>query len=434
MTITDGSAAETKVGETPNPGMVTLTRSGGDNSKVETVSYSLAGTATNGVDYSSLSGSATFAAGQTSINIPISIIDDNAVEGSEALVISLISSSNYNLGNSVSGTINIADNDELQQWIRQYTTPNFAESVRDLAVDTNGNTYTVGSARNTTTQQVQPLLIKYDSQGNLQWSRQAGDGKVILLFSVTTDNFGNIYATGVGSSSGDQLLKYDSNGNLLWSKSIPRYKAIDTDLWGNIYIGTLNGGVAKYNSSGNLLWQTTSWSTETSSITVDANGNVYAAGYDNQAFLVKYDANGNQLWFRQWTGTSPNDIAADNVGNLYLGGSSSLGGGWISKYDASGNQIWSKNRSNESFYLSNSIKTIEVDSQGGLLINSNGTILGTNSNGDFTLATTITSPSVKIASTQSIASGLNGMVYVAGITEALNSMGEQDIWVARFKP
>ncbi len=430
LTVTEGSAAEAKVGETPNPGRVTLTRSDGDNSKAETVSYSLSGTATNGVDYSNLSGSVTFAAGQSSVDIPIDIIDDNDVEGAETVTISLLGDSNYNLGNSVDGTITIADNDDLQQWIQQNITSDFAEYVKDLAVDTNGNTYTVGYAMDSTGQQVQPILVKYDSQGNLQWSRQGGDGKSLIFYSVTTDSLGNIYATSVADN---QLFKYDSLGNLLWSQPISSYKAIDVDSLGNIYTGAFNGGVAKYNSSGDLLWQSSSWSTETTSVTVDADGNVYATGYDNQSFLVKYDANGTQVWLRQWTDTGADDIAVDNTGNLYLAGLNFAGGGSVTKYDPDGNQIWSKNQTSEP-YLSQSIQTIEISPSGQLLLNRNGAIFMMNENGDITFATIINSPSVKISSTKSIALGPNGMIYVAGETESISSIGEQDIWVARFNP
>lgn len=111
IATTDGSAAETKAGETPNPGKVTLTRSGGDNSKAETVYYTLSGTASNGVDYSGLSGTATFVAGQTSLDISINIVDDAIVEGTETLSISLMGNSKYSLGASTISTISIADND-----------------------------------------------------------------------------------------------------------------------------------------------------------------------------------------------------------------------------------------------------------------------------------------------------------------------------------
>ncbi|MCT7974351.1 S8 family serine peptidase, partial [Laspinema olomoucense] len=52
----DTSGWERNVGETPDDGQFYVYRSGGDNSKAETVYYSVSGSATNGSDYSYLSG------------------------------------------------------------------------------------------------------------------------------------------------------------------------------------------------------------------------------------------------------------------------------------------------------------------------------------------------------------------------------------------
>ena len=54
------------------------------------VAITLLGTAAaNGVDYTVLSGTVTIPAGATSVNIPVAITDDNIVEGSETLVLTL---------------------------------------------------------------------------------------------------------------------------------------------------------------------------------------------------------------------------------------------------------------------------------------------------------------------------------------------------------
>ena len=100
--------------------------------------------------------------------------------------------------------------------------------------------------------------------------------------------------------------------------------------------------------------------------TVDADGNVYVAGYTDgtlpgqtgsgsqDAFVRKYDADGNELWTRQF-GT-PNDdrtygISADTSGVYVTGGTSGTlpgqtsSGNWdafVRKYDADGNELWTR--------------------------------------------------------------------------------------------
>lgn len=445
MTVTDESAAETKVGETPNPGRITLTRSGGDNSKAETVSYSLSGTATNGVDYSNLTGSVTFAAGQTTVDIPINIIDDNDVEGDETVTISLIGNSNYNLGTSVDGTITIADNDlpGSVQWINQFGT-SVADAARDITVDINGNAYVVGLT-------VNPFLVtkgvflKYDAKGNLQWTRELSG----VLSRIIADDFGNIYATGkVDQNVGFQLLKYDADGNILWSRLIS-YTAITTDELGNIYAIPDTGGVAKYDSLGNLIWESSKlFLGNINSLSVDTEGNCYATGshYDDvtqkyNPFLVKYDNLGNQIWLRQWESSTSElalTIAVDNINSLFIGGLSSDiqdGHQWLTKYDSNGNQVWRKtNLTNEI----GAIGTIKIDFQENLVLginNWNNTVIKLDGNGNVLWSNNISSPGNGVVQSLDLTS--IGEVYLVGDTPGSTggiNAGETDIWIAKLNP
>ncbi len=63
-----------------------------------TVYFVLGGTATNGVDYRTLSGSVTIPARAVSATIRIDPIDDNVLEGFETVIVRLVSSSDYWLG------------------------------------------------------------------------------------------------------------------------------------------------------------------------------------------------------------------------------------------------------------------------------------------------------------------------------------------------
>jgi murein DD-endopeptidase MepM/ murein hydrolase activator NlpD len=109
LTTTDSSAAETTSGQTANPGQFTVTRTGVTTNPL-LVYYTTGGTATKGTDYQNIIGSVTIPAGSTTATIPINVIDDTLVEGSETAIVNLSTNTNYNLG-TTSGTVTIADND-----------------------------------------------------------------------------------------------------------------------------------------------------------------------------------------------------------------------------------------------------------------------------------------------------------------------------------
>ncbi|MFM6419320.1 MAG: Calx-beta domain-containing protein, partial [Planktothrix sp.] len=109
LSVTDASAAETTSGQTANPGRFTVTRTGITTNPL-TVYYTTGGTAIKGTDYQNLLGSVTIPAGLTTATIPINVIDDTLVEGSETAIVNLSTNTNYNLG-TTSGTVTIADND-----------------------------------------------------------------------------------------------------------------------------------------------------------------------------------------------------------------------------------------------------------------------------------------------------------------------------------
>ena len=80
-----------------------------------TLSYSVAGTATAGSDNDFTiqgSGSLTIAAGETSANIPVAIIDDNVDDDNETVILTLIDDTGYKLGTTTVHTLTITDNDE----------------------------------------------------------------------------------------------------------------------------------------------------------------------------------------------------------------------------------------------------------------------------------------------------------------------------------
>ena len=85
----------------------------GDFSNVEAldIRFSIGGTATNSTDYSVINSTATIPAGEDSVTVPISVIDDAIAEGIKTVILTLLGDPAYVIGQKDSGTVNIADNE-----------------------------------------------------------------------------------------------------------------------------------------------------------------------------------------------------------------------------------------------------------------------------------------------------------------------------------
>ncbi len=103
--ITEGSAIS---------GLFTISRTG-DTTNPLTVNFTTGGTATSGNDYLTPASFATnsieIPAGQSSVTIGISAIDDTIIEAVENVSVTLGTSVNYSVGSSNTATVTINDND-----------------------------------------------------------------------------------------------------------------------------------------------------------------------------------------------------------------------------------------------------------------------------------------------------------------------------------
>ena len=213
----------------------------------------------------------------------------------------------------------------------------------------------------------------------LEEIEQLGTAGIDFSVGVATDNSDGVYLTGRSADS-TWVTKYDSNGNQQWLEQSPSTGDIDTDNFGNVYVGGGQGDVTitKYDSEGNQQW-TQSLGTITLDnsfkLDVDDSGNVYLTGYtlgnlggpnaneftagripipSTDAWIVKYDSEGNQQWLKQF-GSGDYDetfaIATDSKGSVYtsgwtfgdLGGTNAGGYDvWVAKHDSDGSQQWLK--------------------------------------------------------------------------------------------
>jgi len=196
-------------------------------------------------------------------------------------------------------------------WSQSYNSPaNNNDIAYGVAVDASGNVIVAGYEKRTDLGQAEDWLIrKYDSGGNLQWSRTYNSpaNSIDIARSVSVDSTGNVYVAGyiknsvISNDYNWLVLKYDTSGNLIWSRS--------------------------YNSLGN-------GEGKAYSVAVDSSGGVYVAGYEDRSdigqdwnwLIRKYDSNGNLHWSESYN--DPADgwdiaegVAVDGSGNVIVAGS-----------------------------------------------------------------------------------------------------------------
>ena len=106
------------------------------------------------------------------------------------------------------------------------------DSAQGLSIDSQGNLYLAGYTSgdlegNGNAGGQDLVLVKYNSNGDRQWTRQLGSSGDDVAFASAADSKGNVYAAGYteGGLDGNThkgdfdffLVKYDSNGEKLWS-------------------------------------------------------------------------------------------------------------------------------------------------------------------------------------------------------------------------
>jgi len=284
-------------------------------------------------------------------------------------------------------------------WTKQFGTSNQYESQvgYGVAVDSSGNVFVTGSTEggldgNSNAGGTDLFLIKFDNNGDRQWTRQYGTGGTDIGYDVALDSTGNAYVT--GPANGKLLLaKYDTDGNRQWlqqyaSSSTTNYTndvtplAITLDQSGNIFVagkiwGNFEGFsdlgasdlfVIKFDSNGTRIWtqQVGSGSyDEAHGIEADANGSVTITGFtqgsldgsitgfNSEIILIKFDNNGNQIFLKQRKNPGSNKSAYANdlklaPDSIYVTGSYDNNVLTV-KYDNNGNELWAKELgSNES--------------------------------------------------------------------------------------
>jgi N-acetylneuraminic acid mutarotase len=109
-TVTISANDPTASEDGPSSGQLTITRTG-DTTNPLSVNYVVTGSATSVDDYSTIFTSEIIPAGQASVVVNVNPVDDDLVEGSETVIVTLAADSAYTVGGANQGTVTIADND-----------------------------------------------------------------------------------------------------------------------------------------------------------------------------------------------------------------------------------------------------------------------------------------------------------------------------------
>lgn len=153
------------------------------------------------------------------------------------------------------------------------------------------------------------FLIKYDSNGVKKFTKQFGSSMIDYPFEIKIDMFNYIYITGYSYGNFDNnsnlgsddiiLIKFDNNGEKQWSKQEGTNNkdvanSLDFDNSGNVYItgytkGSLDGNiysgnedifVSKFTQSGQKVW------TKQFGTSLYDSGNAIAIGNNNSIYIT----------------------------------------------------------------------------------------------------------------------------------------------------
>jgi len=235
----------------------------------------------------------------------------------------------------------------------QLATHDFANGV---VTDSSGNVYVTGGTKggldgNTSAGNTDLFVLKYNSSGTKQWTKQLGSSGRDSANAIAIDSSGNLYVAGItyggldwNTNSGANdlfVVKYNSSGTKQWTEQLgtpssDAANAVATDSSGNVYVAGVTYGVlgdknrgnsdlfvVKYNSSGTKQWTKqlgTSSTDLANGVATDPSGNVYVTGGtyggldgntnagNSDLFVVKYNSSGTKQWTKQ-LGTSSEDRA-----------------------------------------------------------------------------------------------------------------------------
>ena len=309
----------------------------------------------------------------------------------------------------------------IPQWTRQIGST-ADDDILSLSLESSAFLFVGGYTRGQLPKQqsagrTDGFLAKFSVEGEQLWMKQIGTEKYDQVTAVLADSRRAVYVGGSteGKLEGETIegqgdsfvVKYNSLGDVIWGKQFgtrSSLRALATDQLGNLLVcgqtsNSIDGGeqqdggkievfVAKFDPHGNQLWIRQLRGAEiaySESLCVDAQGDIYVAGYSEGDFdreadvlrsdgiIVKFNAAGQHVW-TQKMGFEESDtlhaIACTRQGHLYVGGiiikktgpepQDTQDDAFVAKYNAQGEQLWLQQLSTSAF---DGIISLDVDNE-----------------------------------------------------------------------
>ena len=324
------------------------------------------------------------------------------------------------------------DNATITYWTVQLGSSS-NDTGRGVAVDTSSNIYVTGSTEGglngyTNLGEEDIFLLKYNSSGTIQWTRQLGTSESDIGHAVGVyDSY--IYVVGEtkggldnNTNSGDKdlfIVQYNSSGTRQWTQQMGTSSddvayGVAVDSSNNVYVtGTTYGGLdnnsnfgsadiflAKYNSSGAKQW-TNQYGTSYEDVayaTTHGSSNLYITGYTKgdlnsvsnsdsgsaDVFIINlYDNSTYRNTVLLGGGTSNAEkgrsISVDSSNNIYVTGDNNTADGdydsFLTKFNSSLSAQWSNN------ITSDNTTGSYADYGYGVVVNSDGYIYSVGNTG-----------------------------------------------------
>jgi hypothetical protein len=293
------------------------------------------------------------------------------------------------LSNNLKGFVMKLDADGNQIW-RNVIDGASTQEATGIALDSLGNIYVTGTTfgvlgGQTHLGSADAFLMKIDSGGTVQWTRQFGSALFEFAVDVVVGSLGQIYigirgrgalgVTAAGPANDVFLVRFASDGTPEWARSFGSVsddgvERMSIDAADNVYMigavdavisrpGNTHSGsndvyVAKFSGDGVEQWIRMlgdANAEEGYGIIVDAFADVYVTGHwGTRSFIAKYDSAGVLDWadapntigllepsgkiLMGWSGYA---IAEDSKGNFFvLGEQANSSGGYLIKVDSTG--------------------------------------------------------------------------------------------------
>ena len=232
-------------------------------------------------------------------------------------------------------------------------------------------------------------IARLSSMGDILWEKGFGPSySNVRSFGVkpTSDGgyvlIGTMWAIGAGNYD-LVVIKMDSNGNIQWQRAYGDAgnnggrTILQTNDGGFLIADLYSTRIVRLNSTGDIVWErryeADSWSHFRSDIVQTTDGGFVVVGRSgvSDGLVLKMNADGSVSWEKRLTGVSRLNSVQQTANDDYIIGGTFLGGvgdddAWLGRLDSAGNLLWQTQYGLPAF--EEGVSDIRVASDGGFLV------------------------------------------------------------------